>query len=195
VPRGGLPQSNVVNKLESGGTPKHPTGSLAFPSAVSHPGAACERRCDKRLNPTLVVIVAPAPNGRGHYQARLQEPDRVLCVSTTPYFDAARKLAGEGYDPNVTLVMRLAGSQTECLRAPLWAAADLTVENTKYGPKLRRWKPLSALAVPPQIAPNKRAATPLAAPAVKSTRRKVQTLSPRQNLNKSQIGHSGGSHP
>jgi hypothetical protein len=195
VPRGGLPQSNVVTKLESGGTPKHPTGSLAFPSAVSHPGAACERRCDKRLNPTLVVIVAPAPNGRGHYQARLQEPDRVLCVSTTPYFDAARKLAGEGYDPNVTLVMRLAGSQTECLRAPLWAAADLTVENTKYGPKLRRWKPLSALAVPPQIAPNKRAATPLAAPAVKSTRRKVQTLSPRQNLNKSQIGHSGGSHP
>jgi hypothetical protein len=142
-----------------------------------------------------VVIVAPAPNGRGHYQARLQEPDRVLCVSTTPYFDAARKLAGEGYDPNVTLVMRLAGSQTECLRAPLWAAADLTVENTKYGPKLRRWKPLSALAVPPQIAPNKRAATTLAAPAAKSTRRKVQTLSPRQNLNKSQIGHSGGSHP
>ena len=195
MPRGGLPQSNVVNELESGGTPKHPTGSLAFPSAVSHPGAACERRCDKRLNPTLVVIVAPAPNGRGHYQARLQEPDRVLCVSTTPYFDAARKLAGEGYDPNVTLVMRLAGSQTECLRAPLWAAAALTVENTKYGPKLRRWKPLSALAVPPQIAPNKRAATTLAAPAVKSTRRKVQTLSPRQNLNKSQIGHSGGSHP
>jgi hypothetical protein len=155
---------------------------------VSHSDPAYERGRNNCLDSTLVVIVAPAPNGRGHYQARLQEPDRVLCVSTTPYFDAARKLVGEGYDPNVTLVMRLAGSQTECLRAPLWAAAALTVENTKYGPKLRRWKPLSALAVPPQIAPNKRAATPLAAPAVKSTRRKVQTLSPGQNLNKSQIG-------
>jgi hypothetical protein len=154
---------------------------------VSHPDPACERRRDEGLDSTLVVIVAPAPNGRGHYQARLQQPDRVLCVSTTPYFDAARKLAGEGYDPKVTLVMRLAGSQTECLRAPLWAAAALTVEDTKYGPKVRGWKPFPTLAVPPKIAPSERAASTLAASAVKNTQKKVQTLPLRQNLNNPQI--------
>ena len=35
VPRG-LRQSNSFNKLQPSGTPKHPTGSLAFLSAVSH---------------------------------------------------------------------------------------------------------------------------------------------------------------
>jgi hypothetical protein len=174
VPRGGLPQPNVINELEFGGTPKHPTGSLGFPSRVSHPDAACERPPDECLTSTLVVIVTRAPSGTGRYQARLEHEDQVLCVSSTPYFDAARKLMTEGYDPNITLVMRRAGSQTECLRAPLGAAAALTVEETPYGPKLRRWKPLSTLAVVPRIAPNEQAATTLAPAPSEARHRKAR---------------------
>jgi hypothetical protein len=92
VPRGGLPQSNVIKDLEFGGTPKHPTGLLGFLSTVSHQDAACERRSDERLTSTLAVIVTPIPSGTGRYQARLDGDDRVLCVSRTPFFDAARKL-------------------------------------------------------------------------------------------------------
>jgi hypothetical protein len=154
---------------------------------VSHQDTAYESRSGERLTSTLAVIVAPALRGTGRYQARLEDNDRVLCVSNTPYFDAARKLVTAGYDPNITLVMRHAGLETECLRAPLGAAAALTVEETPYGPKLRRWKPLFTLAVAPRTAPNDRAATTLAAPTVKSARRKVQTLSRSQNLNNAQI--------
>ena len=173
VPRG-LCEPNPINRLQKSGTPKHSTGSLGFLSTVSHPDAIRESRPDECLTSTLVVIVAPAPRSAGRYQVRLDGDDRVLCVSRTPFCDAARKLEAEGYDPNITLVMRHAGSQTECLRAPLRAAASLSVEDTPYGPKFRRWKPISTRAVAPRSAPNERAATTLAPPPFEALHRKAR---------------------
>jgi hypothetical protein len=180
VPRG-LRQSNSFNGLHASGTPKYSTRSLGILPTVSHPDA--EGRADERLTSKLVVIVTPAPSGRGRVQARLEDDDHVLCVSSTPYFDAARKLVTKGYDPKTTLILRHAGSETESLECRLATAAGLTVEETKYGPKLRRWKPLSTLAVAPRTAPSVLATTTLAAPAVKDARRKVQAPSRSQNLN------------
>ena len=58
----------------------------------------------------------------------------------------------DGYDPNLMLILRHAGSDTNGLSTKLGTAASLTVEETDYGPKLRRWKPFSTLAVKPRIA-------------------------------------------
>jgi hypothetical protein len=116
------------------------------------------KRDSGRLAP-LKIVVTPAPRGAGQFEARLDGNDRVLCVSRTPFFDAARKLLAQGYDPNDLLMLRHAGSDTDILRAKLGTAASLSVEETDYGPKLRRWKPMPTLAVTPRIAPDDRAAT------------------------------------
>ena len=52
---------------------------------------------------SLIVIATPAPRGAGRHQARLYGDDRILCVSRTPFFDAARELVAIGYDPNTEL--------------------------------------------------------------------------------------------
>jgi hypothetical protein len=100
----------------------------------------------------LSILVSPAPSGIGRFEARLDGDDRVLCVSRTPFFDTARELVAAGYDPNLTLILRRATSDTDDLWANLGTAASLTIEETDYGPKLRRWKPFSTLAVKPRIA-------------------------------------------
>ena len=100
---------------------------------------------------SLLITVTPSSRSPGQFEARLN--DRQLCVSKTPFFEAARVLMAEGVDPRTMLVMRHAGSQTDSLRASLAAASALTVEETIYGPKLRRWKPFSALDGSLRIAP------------------------------------------
>ena len=100
----------------------------------------------------LSIVLSPAPSGIGRFEARLDGNDPVLCVSRTPFFDAARELVAAGYGPNLMLTLRHAGSATDVLTAELGTAASLTVEETDYGPKLRRWKPFSTLAVRPRIA-------------------------------------------
>ncbi len=93
----------------------------------------------------LTVLITPADSGRtGRYQARLDGDGRVLCVSRTPFFDAARKLVEVGYDPDTTLVLRHEGSGTDSLQARLGTAASLTVEETPFGPRLRRSESFSA---------------------------------------------------
>jgi hypothetical protein len=104
----------------------------------------------------ITVVVAPTSRRTGRYVARLGERGLVLCKSSTkPFLDAARILITLGFDPSITLVMRHAGSETE--------SAALTVEDTKYGPRLRPWKPLSTLAVSRKIASPPMPATTLAA--------------------------------
>ena len=78
---------------------------------------------------------------------------QVLCLSMTPFFDGAREPVTHGCDPNAMLILRLAGFDTDCLRAKLGTAASLTVEEIGYGPQLRRWKPFPTLAVKPRNAP------------------------------------------
>jgi hypothetical protein len=112
----------------------------------------------KSSGAALTVILSPAPRSAGSYEARLDGDDRVLCISRTPFFDAARELIADDHDPNAELILRHAGSNTDSLRAELGTAASLTVEETGYGPRLRRWRPIPALAVAPRIASNERAA-------------------------------------
>jgi hypothetical protein len=97
----------------------------------------------------------------------------VLCISTKPFLDAARRLIALGFDPGITLLMRHAGSETECLRATIGAAAALTVEDTKFGPEFRHWKPLSTQAVSRRIASNSVLATTLAAETISSNRQTI----------------------
>ena len=114
---------------------------------------------------SLAIVIIETKQRNGRFEARLDGDDRVLCVSRTPFFDAARELVANGYDPNLTLIMRHAGSDTDSLTAKLGTAASLTLEETDYGPKLRRWKPFSTLAVAPRNAPaNRGATTPQPAP-------------------------------
>ena len=100
----------------------------------------------------LTIVLSPALSSGGRFEARLDGDDRVLCISRTPFFDAARELVADGYDPNLTLIVRHAGSDADSLSGLLRTAASLSVEETNYGPKLRRWKPFSTLAVEPRIA-------------------------------------------
>jgi hypothetical protein len=118
----------------------------------------------------ITMIVTPTVRRTWRYVVRLDGDDRVLCTSITPFFDAARKLMKDDCHSSITLVMRHAGSDTECLRAPLATAAALSVEETPYGPKLRRWKAIPTLAVAPRISRNEQDATTLAAPAVRRAR-------------------------
>jgi len=110
---------------------------------------APEPRCKGR---EIAVFVASTPRRTGRYVARLGEKGRVLCISTKPFLDAARRLMDLGFDPSATLVMHHAGSETECLRSTIGAAATLTVEDTQYGPRFRPWKPISTQAVSRRIA-------------------------------------------
>jgi hypothetical protein len=115
---------------------------------------------------SLLVVATPAPGGAGRFEARLGDDDRVLCLSRTPFFDAARKLLAEGYDPNDLLMLRHGGSDTNSLRAKLGTAASLTVKETGYGPQLQPWKPFSTLPVRARNAPADRTATtPILHPA------------------------------
>jgi hypothetical protein len=97
----------------------------------------------RELNVTaLTIVLSPALSGSGRFEARLQGDDRVLCLSRIPFFDSARELIAAGYDPDLDLSVRHAGSNTEILKAKLETAASLTIEGTMFGPKLR---PLEAL--------------------------------------------------
>src|SRR5262245_44350954 len=127
----------------------------------------------KSRGSTLTVIVCPAQRRPDSYEARLEGDDRILCVSSTPFCDSARQLIAEGYDSRVIFVFRHASSDEDCLRANLGTAASLTVEETKYGPRLRVWKPMPALAVAPRIAPIEQAATTLAPQSSEPRSRKV----------------------
>jgi len=105
----------------------------------------------QELKTVLILVLSPATSGNGNFEARLDGADYVLCVSRTPFFDAARELVADGYNPDTDLILRHGDSGMDCLRAKIGAVASLTVEETDYGPKLRRWKPFSTLAVKPGI--------------------------------------------
>jgi hypothetical protein len=129
----------------------------------------CVRATDRK-GCEITVIVAPTLRRNGCYVARLEEKGRVLCVSTKPFLDAAHRLINLGLDPSITLLMHSTGSETESLRSTIGTGAALTVENTKYGPRLRPWKPFSTLAVPRRIASNSVLATTLETKTVSSDR-------------------------
>jgi hypothetical protein len=79
------------------------------------------------------------PPRQFRFEARLD--DRLLCVSHQPFVDAARVLIADGYDPNATLAMRHAGSETIALTARLGRAARFAVEEGDRAPGFVRFKP------------------------------------------------------
>jgi hypothetical protein len=102
----------------------------------------------------VIIVVAPSINSKGVratsvygllYDAHLAGR-RIVERSTTPFFDAARRLVAEGVDPSTPLIMRHSGSYHDALRATVGAAAKLTVEEGSRRPNLRPWKPRQAAA-------------------------------------------------
>ena len=106
----------------------------------------------------LVIEVSPhvRRDGTKHpnaFDVRLAGSDEVLCVSDTPLLTAARVLLKAGKaDPDSLLVMRRAGSGAVALRGRIGRAATLTIEETPFGPKRRRYKPRPSLEGPSRIA-------------------------------------------
>lgn len=109
----------------------------------------------------LALVVSPAPEQPGHFAARLDGASKVLCTSRAPFLDSARVLLTEGYDPSISLEMLHEGAANFTLRAPLGAAAKLTVEESAHGPVFRRYRMgyWSAVAAPPIARPRDRRAT------------------------------------
>jgi hypothetical protein len=83
----------------------------------------------------LTIIVSPA--GRSNFVAH---PDgRQLCNATRlPFLSAARQLVSEGVDPDTKIVMRHAGSDTDCLNSTIGKAAKLCVLEDKGPPRFAR---------------------------------------------------------
>jgi hypothetical protein len=84
------------------------------------------------------IIITVEPAGRDLFSARLN--GRLLCKNRTPFCTAARSLLEQGYAPGSILTLRHIGSQTDCLRATIGAAARLTIEEGEWAPRFRPWK-------------------------------------------------------
>lgn len=83
------------------------------------------------------------PLGRGRFAASLGQ--RLLCESKTPLLTSARILQAEGapYDTLITMIHE--GSSIVAMRSTVGKAAGLIVHETdKEGPKLKRYRPMSA---------------------------------------------------
>ena len=82
----------------------------------------------------LTITVSPA--GRGNFIAHLD--GRQLCNATrSPFLTAARQLLSEGMDLATKIIMRHAGSDTDCLTSTIGRAARLCVLE-KRGPRFAR---------------------------------------------------------
>jgi hypothetical protein len=96
---------------------------------------------------TVMITVTPTAGRRGrrgYFDARLGGGRLLVRASRQPFLDAARHLLDLGYDPANVLVMRHAGSDTDCLTARIGAAAKLRVKEPDRG-RLRfvGWEPIS----------------------------------------------------
>jgi hypothetical protein len=89
------------------------------------------------------IIVTPAERRPGHFDARLQDGCVIGRASKQPFLDAARRLIDLGYNPTTVLVMRHAGSDTDCLTAQIGVAAKLRVKQDRNGPRFVPYEPIS----------------------------------------------------
>lgn len=84
---------------------------------------------------TFTIFVRPI--GRGNFEA--YHGTDLLCVSHTPLCDASRVLLERGFaQSRDTIEMWHEGDAYASLRSQIGKAARLTVEETAYGPMLRR---------------------------------------------------------
>jgi len=92
---------------------------------------------------TATIVIAPSATRSGLYDARLGDGCILVTASRQPFVDAARRLLDLGYYPTAMLVLRHAGSDTECLTAQIGAAAKLRVKEDRGGPRFVRWESIS----------------------------------------------------
>jgi hypothetical protein len=89
----------------------------------------------------MMIIVTPTAKRPGRYDARLGDGRVLVTASKQPFVDAARRLIGLGYEPTTVLVMRHAGSDTDCLTAQIGVAAKLRVKEDRGRPRFIPWEP------------------------------------------------------
>ena len=106
----------------------------------------------------LTITVTPTAKRSGRYDARLSDGCILVWASKQPFVDAARRLLDLGHDPTTVLVMRHAGSDTDCLTAQIGAAAKLRVKEDRGGPRFVPWEPFPRRVKAPASAKANRAA-------------------------------------
>ena len=92
---------------------------------------------------SMMITVRPTARSSGCFDAHLVDGFDLVRASRKPFVDAARRLIELGHDPTTVLVMRHAGSDTDCLTAQIGAAAKLTVKEDRGRPRLVPWEPIS----------------------------------------------------
>jgi hypothetical protein len=106
----------------------------------------------------LVIEVSPhvRRDGTKHpnaFDVRLADQCEVICTSDTPFFHAGRVLLERKFaQPDDVLVMSRTGSSAFALKGRIGLAASLTIEETRFGPKRRRYKQRPSLVGPSRIA-------------------------------------------
>jgi hypothetical protein len=118
-----------------GSAPAGP-GMLSVADGVSPTSRFTDRQA-ATIEPA-VIVVQPVADKAGFFRGRLADGDCVFGPSRTPFCDAARRLLDLGWDGAALLTMRHADGEHEILRAPIRAAARLTVEESAHGPVFRR---------------------------------------------------------
>jgi hypothetical protein len=86
-----------------------------------------------------VLLCEISPSGvPGEFKAVVNR-ELLIAPSRVPLLDAARALIARRADSNAWLIMRQAGSDTDCQRGKIGLLAQMTVRSNNYGtPKLRR---------------------------------------------------------
>ena len=124
----------------------------------------------------MMVIVTPTARRPGHYDARLGDGRVLVTASKQPFVDAARRLIDLGYEPTTVLVMRHAGSDTDCLTAQIGAAAKLRVKEDRGRLRFVGWEPISRRVKALARAKAKRVATVVPAHANEPSARPGATV-------------------
>jgi len=83
------------------------------------------------------------PLGRGRFAASLGQ--RLICESKTPLFTSARILQAQGVPDDTPITLTHEGSSIVSMRPTVGEAAGKIVHETdREGPKLKRYRPMSA---------------------------------------------------
>jgi hypothetical protein len=96
-----------------------------------------------QLASVVMITVKPTPSRPGCFAARLGDGLVLVSASKQPFVNAARQLLDLGHEPTTLLVMRHAGSDTDCLTAQIGVAAKLRVKEGRSGPRVVQWEPIS----------------------------------------------------
>jgi hypothetical protein len=96
-----------------------------------------------KLPNVVMIIVTPTARGPGRYDTRLEDGRVLGKPSKQPFVDAARRLLDLGHDPTTVLVMRHAGSDTDCLTAQIGVAARLRVKEGRGRLQFVPWEPVT----------------------------------------------------